>query len=142
MMTGVKVRHKNNPAALAARPAIIGLAAAVVISLVLCALFSFVFLIIKSVAESAILPFSLIAAGVGCFCGSYICAGQTKNRGVIYGMIIGISMFFFVWIAGLFFSGQYFGGYSMIKLIVLIAAGSAGGYIGANGKFARKKRYK
>ena len=132
--------RRDSVPAMAARPAIIGLAAAIGSSLLMCVLISFLFSLAKSLAEAAVMPLSFAAVGAGCFIGAYICSSLTRSRGVIYGLIIGFSVFFLVWIAGLFFSGTFFGTASLIKLAVMLAGGGLGGYLGVSGAGSRKRR--
>lgn len=132
-----KSRCRGNLFWCAARPAVLGLLAAIAVSLTLCAVFALVFVIIESIAESAVIPLSLLAVALGCFLGAYICAALSRCRGIIYGAVIGFVLFVLLWIIGLFCSDSYFGTQSTIKLIVLIGTGCCGGYLGMG---AKKKR--
>lgn len=139
--TGAKTGFRRDSASsMAARPAIIGLVAAIVSSLVMCVLISFVFALARSLAESVVLPLSFAAVGAGCFIGGYICASMAKCRGVVYGLIIGFSVFFLAWVAGLFFSGVFFGAASLVKLAVMLTGGAAGGYYGLTGFGGKRRR--
>ncbi|MCL2486423.1 MAG: TIGR04086 family membrane protein [Oscillospiraceae bacterium] len=132
--------RRDSAGAMAARPAVIGLVAAVASSLVMCMLIAFVFSLAKSLAEAAVLPLSFGAVGAGCFLGAYACSRMTGRRGVAYGLIIGFSVFFLVWVAGLFFSGAFFGTASLVKLAVTLTGGAAGGYSGMTGTGGKRRR--
>lgn len=119
------------------RPALLGLLAAFAVTLLLIALFSLIFVIVEKIAESAVIPLALASAAVGCFTGALICTVITRCRGIIYGMLIGLAMFVVIWGIGLFCSDSIFGTHTIVKLILLLTAGAAGGCAGKSRRFSR-----
>lgn len=115
------------------RPILIGLLAAVATMVVIIALFSLFFVIIESIAQSAIVPMSLLAAALGCFIGAYICTSVTKCRGLVFGAIVGFCVFVVIWLISLV-GGGLFGTRTAIKFLLLIFSGCIGGYLGCNSK--------
>lgn len=123
-----KYRYRPNAAVL--KPAALGLTVSCVITLLFVAVFALLFVIIKEIAESAIIPIALISAMVGCFAGAYICAVRVRERAVIYGLAIGLIMFAVIWFIGVFCTDSIFGTETVIKFVVLVGAGFAGGCVG------------
>lgn len=115
------------------RPVGIGLLAAIATMVIIIAAFSLFFVIIESIAQSAIVPMSLLAAGLGCFIGAYICTAFTKCRGILFGAIVGCAVFVIIWLIGLL-GGQFFGSRTVIKFLLLIICGCTGGYLGCNSR--------
>lgn len=121
------------------RPAMIGLLLSCALTAGLVALFSFVFVLLETIVDSAIVPLALISAAVGCFAGAFLCASLVRGKGLIFGVAIGIMMFIAVWILGIVCSNQIFGSETAIKLLLLIIAGGAGGYLGSGYRSKRRK---
>jgi len=115
------------------RPVGVGLLAAVATMVIIIAAFSLFFVIIESIAQSAIVPMSLLAAGLGCFIGSFICTSFTRCRGVLFGAVIGFAVFVIIWLIGLL-GGEFFGSRTVIKFVLLLLCGCFGGYLGCNSK--------
>jgi len=120
-----------------ARPVFIGLLIAFAVTMLLIAVFSLVFVIIEKITESAIIPLALISAAAGCFIGALLCSIITKCKGILYGFIIGLSMFVVIWLIGLFGSNSLFGTDTIIKFALLTISGIAGGWVGRSRKFSR-----
>ena len=127
MLSGNKGRQ---PAAAVLKPAAAGLLVSFAVTMLLIAVFSMVFVIVKSIAESAVVPLALISAAVGCFVGAMICVTLTRCGGVAYGAAIGLVMFAAIWIIGAFGEDAVFGTETMIKFVLLTAGGIAGGCAG------------
>jgi len=121
-----------------ARPAAAGLILSCGVTAGLIAAFSLMFVIIESIAESAIVPLALLSAALGCFAGAYLCASMARGQGVVLGLIIGLAMFLIICLIGLIGSDGLFGAETVIKLVLLLAAGCAGGYLG--NRYGRKRR--
>lgn len=127
-----KYRCRFNTEAI--KPAVLGLLAAFAVTMLFIAVFALLFVIIKEIAESAIVPIALISAVVGCFAGAYICALRARGGAVLCGIAIGAAMFVAIWIIGVFSSNSIFGTETIIKFFLLIGAGFAGGCAGQKHK--------
>ncbi len=123
----------------AIKPALFGLAAAAAVSLLFILLFAFVFVIMKSIVSSAIIPLSLFAIIIGCFLGAYICATISGERGLIYGIVIGLLLFCFIYMLGMAMGEEYFGTLAIVKLVLLLLAGGIGGWLGSNHAHKRSR---
>lgn len=123
-------KYRYRPNAAAVKPAILGIVISVIVTMLLVAVFALLFVIIKKIAESAIVPIALVSAVVGCFAGAYICAVRVRGGAVVYGIAIGLAMFMLIWLIGAFCSESIFGSETIIRFFVLIGAGAAGGYVG------------
>lgn len=120
------------------KPALIGIAAAAVFTFIFIMIFALAFVIMKSIVSSAIIPLSLFAMTIGCFAGAYICGCISRERGFIYGIVIGLMLFLTAYILGMAMGEDYFGSLSIIRLICLLVSGGFGGWFGSNN--ARTKR--
>ena len=135
------VRHKGKCCDLwnVTRPAVIGLLLSCAVTAAIIAAFSLVFVIIRSIAESAVIPLALISAALGCFAGAFLCAAMAGRRGVIFGAAVGFMMFLVIWVIGAVCSDGIFGTETAVKLMMLLLAGGAGGYLGSGCKGKRRK---
>ena len=131
-------RKSRQSAETVVRPAALGLLISFAVTMLLIAIFSLLFVIVKSIAESAIVPLALISATAGCFAGALVCVSLTRSGGVLYGAAIGLTMFTAIWIIGAFSSNALFGTETVIKFILLLAGGIAGGCAG-RGRANRKR---
>lgn len=122
------------------KPALLGLAAAIVIAILFIVLFALIFVIMKCIVSSAIIPLSLFAIIIGCFVGAFVCACISRERGFIYGLLIGFTLFAVVYVLGLALGSGYFGTLAVIKLICLLAAGGFGGWCGSNRAHTKRRR--
>ena len=120
------------------RPTFVGLLLSCVVTAGLIAAFSLVFVFLESIADSAVVPLALISAALGCFAGAFLCACMVRHRGIIFGAAIGLMMFLIICVIGLMGSDGLFGTETVIKLLLLLLAGCAGGYLG--GGYGRKRR--
>lgn len=102
-------------------------------------LFAIVFVIMKSIVSSAIIPLSLFALTIGCFVGAYICASISRERGFLFGLAIGLILFTILYILGVAMGAKYFGTILIIRLICLLAAGCFGGWLGSNHAHTKRK---
>jgi|GEM_PF-6503110 len=137
-MTGIKGKSGNRIVAEVARPALIGVLFSCVITAGLIAAFSLLFVLLETITESAVVPLALLSAACGCFAGAFLCAYLAKCRGVIFGAAIGVIMFLLICLVGLMGKDGLFGTETVIKLIMLLVSGCAGGYMGSG--CGRKKR--
>lgn len=109
----------------------IGIAVAVMLLLmcVICAVIS-----LTSIFPYSVLPYILlIADAVGAFCGTYFSAAVIRNRGLIIGAIGGFVLFIIHFIAGLS-TGETITLLTLLRFIVLMVFGAAGGIAGVNKK--------
>lgn len=135
------VRHKGKYCDLwdVMRPTAVGLVLACAVTAGIIAVFSLVFVMLRSIAESAIIPLALISAALGCFAGAFLCSSMTGRHGMILGAVIGAMMFLVIWIIGAVCSDALFGTETAIKLLMLLVSGCGGGYLGAGRKGKRRK---
>ncbi len=122
-----------------ARPAIVGLLLSCAVTAGLIAAFSLLFVLLESIAESAVVPLALLSAAAGCFVGAFICASMVKHYGIIFGVVIGLMMFMVIIVIGLMGKEGLFGTETVIKLLVLLISGGSGGYLGGSCKRNRRK---
>lgn len=138
-MNSSKIKGRGAAAWCSARPVAAGLLLACAVTALLIAAFSLFFVVIESIADSAVVPLALLSAAAGCFVGAFLCGAMAKSRGLLFGAIVGGLVFVMISIVGVFCSESPFGTEMAIKLIILLAAGCAGGYLGANRKRKRKR---
>lgn len=122
-----------------ARPALAGLLLSCAVTAGLIAAFSLLFVLLESITKSAVVPLALLSAALGCFAGAFLCAALVKRNGIIFGAVIGLMMFLVIVIVGLMGKDGLFGTETMIKLLILLISGCAGGYFGCSSKRNRRK---
>ena len=74
----------------------------------------------------------LCTDGVGIFFGSYLSLRVIKAKGLMWGCINGLIIFFVIFIAGLMSSTDTIGINTLLKLIISVVCGGLGGIIGVN----------
>lgn len=129
-MTGSRGKRTGGAVWSAARPVVVGTGAAIAVALALMAATSLVMVVLRSVTHSALFPLALLAAGVGCFAGAYVCACIKGSRGLPFGAVVGLVMYALILLAGLIFTEPVFGSENAVKLVVLVMCGCFGGYLG------------
>ncbi len=121
------------------RPAMAGLLVSCAVTAGLIAAFSLLFVLLESIAQSAVVPLALLSAGLGCFAGAFICAVMVRRGGLIFGLAIGAMMFLGIFLVGLAGKDGLFGSETVIKLVLLLVCGGAGGYLGSGCRGKRRK---
>lgn len=121
------------------KPACAGLLLACAVTALLIAAFSLFFVMIESLAKSAVVPLALLSAAMGCFVGAFICASMAKRRGLFFGAAVGLAMFAAVSLIGLVCNGGIFGTQTVVRLAVMLTAGCVGGYLGCGHRSKRRK---
>ena len=122
----------GNPVLQIGKPFLIGLLAALVVAMAFVMLFALVFVIMKSIVSSAVIPLSVIALMAGCFVGGWICGSVSRQRGLFYGLAIGLTVFLGAWIIGIAMDEKAFSLTVAVKLFLLLIAGGCGGWLGSN----------
>ena len=56
---------------------------------------------------------------------------MTRDRGMMYGALVGLAVYIVITLVGLCFSQPVFGTENAVKLIVLVMCGCFGGYAGS-----------
>ena len=111
-------------------------AAGVFISALLLLLFSLL-LSKKDIPLSVINPVCSLLLAVACFSSGCVAAKEFKKRGMLVGAGCGIIIYFLIMILS-FLNDFSVGITAIIKLIIAILSGAAGGVLGVNTKRARK----
>ena len=122
----------GNPALQIAKPFLVGLVASLVVAMAFVMLFALAFVLMKSIVSSAVIPLSVISLMAGCFVGGWICGSVSRQRGLFYGLAIGLAVFLGSWIIGIAMDEKAFSIAVLVKLILLLAAGGCGGWLGSN----------
>ncbi|MBE6754097.1 MAG: TIGR04086 family membrane protein [Ruminococcaceae bacterium] len=138
-MTATTKNKTHYPLRQYLRPTLLGLLSAFAATFLLIAFFSLFFVIIESIAKSAVVPLSLLSAAAGCFIGAYICTSMTRCYGVLLGLLIASAIFAIMWIISALTSDCLFGAENAIKLVLLAIAGCAGGLTGCSHKPRRRR---
>ncbi len=138
-MNTTKHKGKNYGVWGMARPAAVGLLMSCAVTAGIIAACSLVFVLLKSIAESAIVPLALISAAVGCFAGAFLCASMIKRFGILFGAGIGLVMFLIICAIGVLGAKPIFGTETAVKLLLLLLAGGGGGYLGCGCRRNKRK---
>ncbi|MBQ9900830.1 MAG: TIGR04086 family membrane protein [Clostridia bacterium] len=135
----IKCSGGGNPALQIGKPFVFGLVAALVVSMAFVMLFALLFVVMKSIVSSAVIPLSVVSLMLGCFAGGWICGSVSRQRGLFYGLAIGLTVFLGAWIIGIAMDEAAFSFAVIVKLILLLLAGGCGGWLGSN-RVRRKRR--
>ena len=130
----------GNPVLKIGKPFLAGLIAALAVSMLFVMTFALVFVVMKSIVTSAIIPLSVVALMLGCFAGGWVCGSISRNRGLFYGLAIGLTVFVGAWIIGIAMGEDTFSLTVAVKLVLLLLAGGCGGWLGSNRVRPRRKR--
>lgn len=128
------------PALKIGKPFVIGLVTALVVSMAFVMVFALVFVVMKSIVTSAVVPLSAVSLMLGCFAGGWICGSVSRERGLFYGLAIGLTVFLGAWIIGIAMDEKAFSLTVAVKLVLLLLAGGCGGVLGSNKPKPRRKR--
>lgn len=111
---------------------IIGLAFSMILSVVLIFIFAWI-LFSSSMPESASGAIIFAVSLVSAFAGGLVCARMTKNRGLIFGALIGFLYFAVLYVISCFLGMRPdFAPASVSMIIFGIGSGALGGVIGVN----------
>jgi len=112
---------------------LIGVIGAIIVMLILLCVISALFTYSFAMPEKTLSYIVLIADAAGAFCGAYLCAAVSKSRGLLLGLICGFILFVILFLAGLC-SGGSISTLTLIRFVVLMLCGAAGGVTGVNKK--------
>lgn len=114
-----------------------GVLTGTVISVLIVALMSFIFVKIGTVPDTAAVPCALAALCIGAFLGGYICAKTAGSFGMMMGALSGFFLFVILLAAGCA-AGSEPGIVSLLRLAAAVLCGALGGIAGVNKKKRRK----
>ncbi len=129
----------GNPALKIGKPFLFGLIASLAVSMLFVMAFSLVFVVMKSIVTSAVIPLSVVALMLGCFAGGWVCGSISRSRGLFYGLAVGLTVFVGAWIIGIAMGEDTFSLAVAVKLILLLLAGGCGGWLGSDRVRPRRK---
>ena len=101
-------------------------------SVLLLVLFSLLFTKTGTMPSSIIQILPIVAASIGTFIASYITLRIYKSKGLLYGSLSGLLMFFLFTIIGFIISRDHFTIITLIKLVSMVFMGAFGGIVGVN----------
>lgn len=133
-MKAVVTNIGNNSKALYIRGLLIGAVAGCLTIVLLLILSSFILTQIGNLPTDYLSWILLALDGIGALAGAYIAVRIIKAGGLIWGSAAGAVIFLMILIAGLISSTDTLSFYTVLKLIVLVLAGAAGGILAVNKK--------
>ncbi len=89
-------------------------------------------LAIGDIPAVLIAPGTVIALAIGGFFGGFVSAKICGEKGLLCGILSGAIFFLILWIFGEISGNESFGIGAVIKIIMILSAGSLGGIIGVN----------
>ena len=89
---------------------------------------------LKTVPDSALSTITMVFAALGALGGGYIAVRIAKCRGMFYGVLTGMALFFVVVIAGLCTSTESITLATVIKAAAMLLSGAVGGVVAVNRK--------
>jgi putative membrane protein (TIGR04086 family) len=132
-------RHTSNEEGWKAliRPVLIGAAVGIAVTLALLLVCAFVFTL-RDIPESAALPVSSVAAGLGALCGGFASARMVRKQGMMIGAITGAIIFIVTVAASIIADSGAFTANTPIRLLIMVLASVIGGILGVNYGAKRK----
>lgn len=119
------------------KPFIFGTVSGTVLILVLFALFA-VAITKFSISAGILSLLVVIAGGLGAFLAGYIASRAIGRKGLVIGLVSGVIFVVILAISSLASAGNFGGGQSLTKFIVILAAAALGGVLGVNSKKSRR----
>ncbi|MBQ3378836.1 MAG: TIGR04086 family membrane protein [Clostridia bacterium] len=117
--------------------------AAVAASFVLCWIFlvlGALLITYAGVPKDAAWIITLVSVGLSSFAGAFACAAGFGSRGMIHGIITGAILFAVIYIVGtVCFDAEAVFKNALVRLVVMLALGAAGGVAGVNLKLPGRK---
>ena len=89
---------------------------------------------LKTIPDSALSTITMVFASLGALGGGYIAVRIAKCRGMFYGVLTGMALFFVVVIAGLCMSTESITLATVIKAAAMLLSGAVGGVVAVNRK--------
>lgn len=124
---------------MAVMPMLFGIMGALVISLLLLAVFSMI-MAMRDVPSPVILSLAYVSVAGGSFAGGFVSARLIRSRGLVVGAVTGAAFLLILYLAGVLTRQTQFSVDLLWKIAVAVLAGSAGGIIGVNKRGRRVGR--
>lgn len=95
-------------------------------------LFSFILTKAGIVSDTVVNVISFVIDALGAFSAGYTSLIILRQKGLVYGLITGLLLFFFLTIIGFLVSREPFTLFTVLKLFIMIFMGALGGVVSAN----------
>lgn len=128
--------EKQAPTGAAVLPMLFGIMGALIISLLLLAVFAMI-MSMRDMPSAVILALAYASVAGGSFAGGFVSARLIRSRGLVVGAVTGAAFLLILYLAGLITRQTQFSVDLLGKIAVAVLAGGAGGIIGVN---KRKRR--
>lgn len=124
--------RKEEPAVISwIRPVLTGTAAGALACALLLLAFAAV-MSVRDVPQGAVTPLALTAAAAGAFAGGFVCARKARARGLAFGALCGLVLYLLTMLAGFAALQDMRGLFALLKLLLMVFCGAAGGVAGIN----------
>ena len=97
-------------------------------------LFAFLFVAVKSIPQYFIQAIAIFCAAVGAFVSGYISVKIYRSKGLIYGALAGVLLFFMLTVISFIVSRDKFTYITLIRFLAMIFSGAFGGVLAVNKK--------
>ena len=97
-------------------------------------LFAFLFVVVKSIPQYMIQTIAIFCASVGAFVSGYISVKIYRSKGLIYGALAGILLFFMLTVVAFIISRDKFTYITLVRFFSMIFSGALGGVLAVNKK--------
>ncbi len=118
----------------ALRALLIGAAAGIAVMLLLLLFSAYAFVSMKQIPQLAVPAVAVLVSGLGALGGGFIAARVGKKRGLPLGAACGLLLFLLLAAAGAAMGSGFTPGGFLTRLLVMLLAGSVGGYAGIGRK--------
>lgn len=95
----------------------------------------------SDISRDLLVPFSMIISCLGVAAGAYTLSVARGERGLLLGAALGLAFFVVLILFALLLGNSEFSALALLRLVLLLVAGAAGGYLGMSQKEKSKRRH-
>lgn len=129
-----KTSTRENDFKLKIKSVLIGAAVGAIVCTVFLFLFAFLFSVVKTVPQFMIQGIAIFCSVLGAFVAGYTAVRMYRSKGLMYGALSGFLLFLVITIVAFIASRDKFTYLTIIRLLLMVILGAAGGVIGVNKK--------
>lgn len=129
-----KTSNKDTEISTALKSILFGAAVGATICAGFLFLFAFLFVAVKSIPQYFIQAIAIFCAAVGAFVSGYISVKIYRSKGLIYGALAGVLLFFMLTVISFIVSRDKFTYITLIRFLAMIFSGAFGGVLAVNKK--------
>lgn len=122
----------NSKFSISLRPILLGILVGVICTGVFLVLISFLIFSSGKFSENLLPILSLALVSISSFLSGYITGKITGQKGIVYGLLCGLGIFFMTFLGGIIISNSAITSFLLWKALAIFLSGCLGGIIGVN----------